>query len=200
MGEVGDRRLCGGWEDEYHDPVVEMVDVEDMLLVDSVDLCPQLGRDVFGSGSRKALGARVWLGRRPVFSPALGVSRTAVGGEYSTWLANAARSSKVSEKPLTVDIDADGRDMARVGASVFGHDTGVGAWKMLLSAQHRTRGDIYRTLTVAKKADWVIVQGNEGTRDGRVGVSKSNRSMECNCPLFCLVRCLSGHHLGCMRA
>lgn len=66
----------------YHDPVVEDVEVEDMLLVEDVEyLCPLLGRDVFGSGRRKALGARVWLGRRPVFSPALGVSRTAAGGE-----------------------------------------------------------------------------------------------------------------------
>lgn len=48
----------------YHDPVVEDVEVEDMLLVEDVEyLCPLLGRDVFGSGRRKALGARVWLGR-----------------------------------------------------------------------------------------------------------------------------------------
>jgi len=81
VGDVGERRLCGGWEDVYHDPVVDDVDVEDMLLVDAECLCPVLGRGVFGSGRRKALGARVWLGRRPVFSLALGVSRMTAGGE-----------------------------------------------------------------------------------------------------------------------
>ena len=49
----------------YHDPrEVEDVDVEDMLLVEDVEcLCPWLGREVFGSGRRKALVVRPWLGR-----------------------------------------------------------------------------------------------------------------------------------------
>ena len=64
---------------------------------------------------------------RPIFSFKFGVSRTAAGGEYSTWLANAARSSKVSEKPLTVDIDAEEWDMVgiRTGPSVIGIQTQV---------------------------------------------------------------------------
>lgn len=42
----------------YHDP--DEVDAEDMLLVEDAEcLCPLWGREVFGSGRRKALVLRL---------------------------------------------------------------------------------------------------------------------------------------------
>lgn len=64
----------------------------------------------------------------------------------------------MSEKPLTVDIDADGRDIARAGANVTGTDTGEGAWWRLLRVASEREG-IYQRLRSGKRRIGSLCEG-----------------------------------------